>query len=370
MSLPRNGILIGSVPILLALTPVPAPAARLFALTSTGEIFLSVNQGVNWSIQSTIAVHDAVALQARLSGTDLYMASASGSIYHSADSGQNWSAIGSPTASDLVDMTIRGDGDIVLLTATGEVYSSDNLGATFTPLATLIASNFTSLVGRSDGRLFALTRTGDVHVSTDGGNSWVAMGVITTSEAVRIRSIGTTLHVMTSTGDDYRSTDSGVTWTAVGTLSQVGTAALAVDGGTLVAATREGHVATSPDGTTWTWKGSTNQLTLTALDVDTPAVSAVGGPTAGPLNLGVPWPNPARGGAAISLAFTLSAPEMVTLQFVDAAGRLLAERPPEAYGEGTHTVVWNAGWPCSGVFFVRLETAQGLKGARRWAVAR
>lgn len=370
MSLRRNGFLIGALPVLLALTTVPSHAARLFALVNTGEIFMSADQGISWTIQSTVAVHDAVALQARLSSTDLYMASASGSIYHSADSGLNWNAVGAPPVSDLVDMTIRGDGDIVILTASGDIYRSDDLGATFTPLATLTASNFTSLTSRSDGRLLALTRTGEVYLSTDGGGSWVAEGVITTSEAVRIRSSGTTLHVITSTGDDYRSTDSGATWTAIGTLSQVGTVALAVDNGTLVVATREGHVATSADGTTWTWKGSTNQLTLTALDVDAPAVTGVGQPTAPSLNVGAPWPNPARGGTAMSLAFTLSAPEAVTLRLVDAAGRLVAERPSEAYGEGTHTVLWDAGLPSSGVYFVRLETAQGLIEARRWVVAR
>lgn len=371
MNRTRRGRLLGALTLPLLLTSVTSShAARLFALTNTGELFISANQGISWTIQSTVAVHDAVALQARLTNTDLYMASASGSIYHSSDSGLSWSAVGAPPVSDLVDMTIRGDGDIVILAASGDIYSSADLGATFTPLATLTASNFTSLTSRSDGRLLALTRTGEVYLSTDGGGSWVAEGVITTSDAVRIRSSGTTLHVMTSTGDDYRSTDSGATWTAVGTISQVGTVALAVDGGTLVVATREGHVATSPDGTTWTWKGSTNQLTLTALDADAPAVTGVGQPTTPRLNVGLPWPNPARGGTAMSLGFTLSAPVAVTLRLVDVAGRLVAERPSEAYGEGTHTVVWDPGLPSSGVYFVRLETAQGLIEARRWVVAR
>ena len=359
-----------ALPLLLVLTNTPVQAARLFALVNTGEVFLSADQGVSWTIQSTVAVHDAVALQARLTSSDLFMASASGSIHHSTDSGLSWSAVGALPVSDLVDMTIRGDGDIVILTKSGDIYRSADLGATFTPLATLTASNFASLAARNDGRLYALTRTGEVYLSTDGGSSWVAQGVITTSEAVRIRSSGTTLHVITETGDDYRSTDSGATWTAVGTFSQVGTVALAVDAGTLVVATREGHVATSPDGTTWTWKGSTNQLTLTALDVDAPLVSGVNQPTPIGLNVGAPWPNPARAGSSMSLSITLSAPERVTLRFIDAAGRLVAERPPVAYDEGTHNVVWDADPPHSGVYFVRVETARGLIAARRWVVVR
>lgn len=359
-----------ALPLLLASLTTPTGAAQLYALVNTGEIFVSADQGISWTARATIPVRDAVALQARLSTNDLFMASATGSIYHSTDAGLNWSAVGAPPVSDLVDMTIRGDGDIVILTASGDVYRSDDLGVTFTPLATLTASNFTSLTGRNDGRLFALTRTGEVYRSTDGGGSWVARGVITTSEAVRIRPAGTTLHVITSTGDDYRSTDSGATWSAIGTISQVGTVAMAVDAGTLILATREGHVATSPDGVNWTWKGSTNQLYLTALDVDTPAVSGVAPPTTPQLTVGAPWPNPARGGAAMSLAFTLSAPERVALRLVDVSGRLVAEHPPVAYPEGANTLVWEPELRHSGIYFVRIETAQGLIASRRWIITR
>lgn len=354
----------------LTLAALPARADLLYGLINTGEIFASADNGVTWSIRSTTPVRDAVALQARTSSNDLFMASASGSIYHSTDAGTTWSAVGAPPVSDLVDMTIRGDGDIVILTASGDVYRSADFGASFAPLATLTASNFTSLASRSDGRLFALTRTGEVYLSADGGGSWVAKGVVTTSEAIRIRADGTALHVMTSTGDDFRSTDSGATWTVVGTLSQVGTAGLAINAGTLVAATREGHVASSADGATWTWRGSMNQLTLTALAVDTPAVSGVIEPATPTLQVGVPWPNPARGGTSMSLDFTLSGPEVVTVRCLDAAGRLVAERPATAYGAGSHTVVWDSGLRDSGVYFLRVETARGVIAARRWVVAR
>ncbi len=145
---------------------------------------------------------------------------------------------------------------------------------------------------------------------------------------------------------------------------------MAVDSGTLILATREGHVATSPDGVVWTWKGSMNQLHLTALDTDTPVVSGVPHPTAPEWKVGAPWPNPARGGAAMSLAFTLSAPDAVTLRLADASGRLVAERPPVVYPEGAHAINWEPEIRRSGVYFVRIETARGLIETRRWVVAR
>ncbi|TPW09891.1 MAG: hypothetical protein FD129_2057 [bacterium] len=101
-----------------------------------------------------------------------------------------------------------------------------------------------------------------------------------------------------------------------------------------------------------------------------PLVTGVGNPVTPRLNVGLPWPNPARGDAAMSLAFELSSPDVITLRVFDAAGRLVAERPPVGYAEGGHAITWDPGIEHSGVYSVRIETALGLASTRRWVVAR
>src|SRR5262245_32112742 len=87
----------------------PAPAATLFGLIDTGELFSSVDNGITWSPLSALPVRDAVALAARLSSSDLFLVSRSGSVYRSQDAGANWAAVGAIAAGDLEDLSIRPD---------------------------------------------------------------------------------------------------------------------------------------------------------------------------------------------------------------------------------------------------------------------
>jgi len=55
-------------------------AGTLFGLINTGELYVSTNQGANWSIRSALPVRDAVALAAGSSSSQLYLASQSGVV--------------------------------------------------------------------------------------------------------------------------------------------------------------------------------------------------------------------------------------------------------------------------------------------------
>lgn len=354
---------------LLAGAPA-AQGATLLGLIDTGELYSSANGGVSWTGVATLPVRDAVGLQARLTTSELYLASRSGLVYQSLDGGASWSGVGTVPASDVEDLLVRIDGALMLLTGSGSLYRSTNLGASFTGIAALTASNFVSLTQRTDARLYALTRTGEVYESTDLGVSWIAKSAITVANAVRIRSLGLTLYVMTETGDIARSTDAAATWSVVGTLSQVGMRGLVKDGATLLAATREGHVASSGDGTSWTWQGSINQLHLTALATNTPVTTGVEEPPpGGPLALGAPYPNPSQDGAGV-FPVLLEREEAVALELCDLAGRVVARRGPELLPAGLTHVTWNPGVRRAGLYFARLNGRNGPLAERRWVVLR
>jgi hypothetical protein len=356
--------------LLFAAAAPHARAATLYGLIDTGELFRSTDDGASWTPHATLPVRDATALSARLSTSDLFLASRSGGIYRSEDAGANWAAVGSVPASDVADLLIRPDGSLVVLTATGTVLESADLGATFTPLAALPASNFVSLAGASPAtRHFALTRTGETWETEDSGATWTPKGTFPAPDAVRLRAVGGSLYALTGTGSVYRSDDRAATWTPAGTLSQLGMRALARNGATLAAATREGHVATSADGASWTWQGSINQLTLTALASDEPATTGVGGdfPVAS-LDLGAPFPNPTRG--ALSFALRLERPGEVALALYDLAGRRVAGQAGVAVAAGARTVAWDPGPLSPGLHLLMVTTDDGRTATRRCVVVR
>lgn len=348
---------------------VTASASTLYGLLNTGELYASTDHGATWSARAALPVRDAVALRARSSALELYLAAASGLVGRSNDGGTNWEIVGTVTASDVADLLVLPEGDLLLLTATGTVCRSADLGVSFTAIAELGESGFVALARASTGEVCALTRTGEVHASGDEGASWAARSAIPVSDAVDLASAELGLCVLTETGEIERSTDAGWTWHAVGTLSQVGSRALVPDSTALVAATREGHVATSPDGQVWTWAGSINQLSLIALAVDTPGLSTVPEPPLmACLSFSSPWPNPAPPSGGV-LAFDLAREDLVEFVLLDASGRVVARRDSERFPVGVHELRWAPMAPNAGVYFVRMVT--GLHGVqtRRWVIA-
>lgn len=317
-------------------------------------------------------MRDAVALSARLAAADLFLATRSGTVYRSVNGGVAWSAVGTIPASDVVDLVIRPDGALLLLTASGSIHRSTNLGVAFSGIATITAGNFVGLTvstGPLGIRYYALTRTGEVYESTDSGSSWSPKGAIAVSRATQICGVASNLYVLTETGDVYRSADAGTSFTAIATLSQVGMRGLVHDGSSLVAASREGHVATSTDGINWTWRGSMNQLTLVALatnEVAQSGVEPVSPPP--PFQVSAVYPNPSRGLASFRVRLDAGADIMLTL--FDVNGRLAASRRLDHLDAGEHVVTWAPEVAGDGVYFLKLES--GAQGATTtpWIILR
>lgn len=367
-----NLLLIGVVVLAIA---APTSAARLFGLVDTGELFVSDDGGVNWSVQSTLAISDATAIAAGESSDELFLATKSGLIYRSTDAGVNWTAVGTVSASDVVDMAIRTNGDIFLFAETGTVWRSTDDGATFLALAALTASNYVSLTGRAGGGdLYALTETGEVARSADFGVTWNVVGAVTTPDAVEIRSVGHKLYVLTGTGNIAESIDEGATWIMIGTISQVNMAALTMNGAEFVAATREGLVATSGDAMNWNFTGSINQLNVVAIGNDSPTVTGIAphAPPISPFRVRSVWPNPAgTTGANVVVQFDLVVSDQVGLRVYNVAGTLISVAAPRPFAAGgPYTMEWEVDGLPSGVYFLRLSTESGLTAQTKVTVVR
>jgi len=354
----------------LLLVPMQVAATTLFGLVDTGELFVSFDQGINWTIRSTLPVRDAVALGAGASTSELYLASRSGVLYRSTDAGMNWSAVGVVNANDAVDMLVAPDLALLLLTATGSLYKSTDQGASFTGIAALTGSDFVSLTFTTPAvRYYVLSRSGGVYESADGGTNWTPKGTITLSSAVELRAVGSALYAMSAEGDVYRSSDAGVNWTPVGTLSQSGMTSLTRDGTTLIASTGAGEVATSGDGAGWTWQGVINQITVMALGTDALATTGVErGLVSGRVFLTAPWPNPARTREGFSFTLGIPSAGRVGFELLDVAGRRVASRSPETLPAGQTTVRWTPQVPAAGLYLIRLRLESGRTAETRVVV--
>lgn len=350
----------------------PARAATLFALTDTGDIFASSDQGQSWSLRTALAVHDAVALVAGQTSAQLFLAARTGTIYRSTDTGVNWIAVGAIEATDLVGIVVRLDGAILALTQSGTVYRSLDQGATWVAIAALSASHLTSLTRWNAEIFHALAETGEIERSTDNGVTWVPVGAISTNEARAIRAFGGALYVVTSSGETWKSTDAGASWNLVGTLSQVGTVALTDDGTTLVAATEHGLVATSINGNGWNWRGSTNQVRLSALGTDIPVAVSV--PVVLPeprITMTASVPNPWDGRGDVNFRFSLRDADRVRLEVYDAVGRFVTSRPAQQFSAGHDLVLrWTPGSLEPGVYFARIVTSAGDRAQNTWVALR
>lgn len=353
---------------LLCATVSLAGAATLFALVDTGELFDSVDDGVSWTVRSTLPVRDAVALVAGASASDLLLATRSGLVYTSDDAGISWTATGAVAASDVVDMVLRFDGGVVLLSEAGTLWESMDGGVSFTALATIAASNHVGLTIGAANDVYALTATGEVYASADGGETWLVQGVIATPHARGIAASGSNLHVLTTTGDIWESDDAGATWAAVGTLSQVRMRGFVRDGGRLYAAAAEGEVAMSDDAASWTWVGAVNQLNVVALAIDTPATDVTTRAGAR-FAVGVPWPNPAPG-RLVAFPLRLPVTTGVSVEVFDVRGRKVVQRAPQAFEAGPQILWWDTKELSSGIYFVRLKTRRGEDATTSLVISR
>jgi hypothetical protein len=285
-------------------------------------------------------------------------------VYRSEDAGNSWAASGAVTASDVVDLSGRPDGGLLVLTRSGTVWESLDGGVTFGAVGTITAPNCASLVVGANEALYTLTRTGEVAESIDGGATWSTVGTIPVSDAVGLRRFDADLFVLTGTGTTYRSDDDGATWGAVGTVSQVGMTGLSQVTNRLVAVSKEGLVARSTDGTDWSWVGTVNQVNVIALANDSPQVTGV--PDAGVvparLVLASLRPNPRPPGRNVVVEFVTDAAGSVALQFFDVRGGMVLGLPAVPLSHvGEHAIAWDPGSLPSGRYYLRLLRNDGVE---------
>ena len=256
----------------LAVSPAPGGtgSTNLFAGTIGGGVFLSTNNGTNWTAVNTGLTNTDVRSFA-ISGTNLFAGTYGGGVFLSTNNGTNWTAVNTGLTNSsvhalVISSTVGETGATNLFAATdGGVFLSTNNGTSWTAVNNGLSTIYVySLAvspaagGTGGTNLFVGTAGGGVFLSTNSGTSWTGGGTgLPTTIVLALCVIpaggsgGTNVFAGSDWGGVFLSNNTGTSWTGVG-LTDYDVDAFAVSGTNLFAATNGGVFLSTNNGTSWT----------------------------------------------------------------------------------------------------------------------
>ncbi len=348
----------------------------LFAGTSSGGVFRSVDNGTTWSaVDSGLTCLDISSLAS--GGPDLYAGTYSdtGGVYLSTDDGTSWTLTG---LRGRQIYTIAADSAYVLAggpagtSYNGGLFKSTNEGKSWTVSIDRGSSGINSAAIREP--YFFATDMNDqgIFASSDQGKDWSSQ-----FGGSCIAFVGSDVYVGDSqSAGGYLSADGGISWSRVGVEGPVtATNALMSYGNILFAAVPYSHIYMSRDeGQTWSEldDGLTDDITSFAICDG----YLFAGSTAGhvwrkpltdlvtgvnPVPIHIPsefeldqnYPNPFNPTTTIS--FDLRENSHVTLQIYDMLGQKVRSYEMGMLNAGNHVQMVDMSRFASGIYFYRID---------------
>jgi hypothetical protein len=225
---------------------------NLFAGTNINGIFLSTNNGTNWSqVNTGFACTNIYCLST--SASRLYAGGLNGiGAFLTTDGGSTWTDADNGLNNKNVHALVS-DGSIVFAgTGGGGVYLSTNSGTNWTSANNELPDTVVNALALYGTSLFAGTGSHGVFLSTNNGASWAAANSGLSNAAVyAFYRSGMTLVACASTGV-FLTTDNGTSWTVSDSTLPIH--AIAGNSTTLFASDGGGDFYTSTDnGRHWIW---------------------------------------------------------------------------------------------------------------------
>ena len=200
----------------LHIQSLASDGTNIFAGTSSGEVFLSTDNGNSWALANTGILTLNPILALTISGDNIFAGTFNG-VFLSNDNGGSWTSAGLST-TEVHSFAISGtnifagtyDG-VYLSTDNGENWTSVSTGLTICPTFSL------AMVGLN---LFAGTPCG-IYMSDDSGSSWnPVINGLTNSSVNSLAVYGSDIFAGTDTDFDdnngmFISNDLGTNWTPI-----------------------------------------------------------------------------------------------------------------------------------------------------------
>jgi len=217
---------------------------NLFAGTRGGGVFLSTNNGSNWSAINTNLVYNAYVRTLAGSETDVF-AVTRGCIFQSVDNGANWIARNKGLYYYDNYSFVKNGNNLFTGTFNGIVLRSSDEGASWTYAGIGLTDATVWALAVNGSNLFAGTYGGGVFLSTNNGTDWTTVNSGLSNLTVTSLIVSdNNLYVGTYGGGVFLSTNNGTTWTAISNsgLTNKNIRALAVQGTNLIAGTQDAGV--------------------------------------------------------------------------------------------------------------------------------
>ncbi len=237
---------------------------NLFAGTANSGVYLSSNNGNNWSAVN-IGLPDTNVRSFAVSGINLFAGTLGGGVFLTANNGLLWTPVNSGLGSTYI-YALAVSGSNLFAGSNNGMHLSTNNGASWTTINTGITDTSIRVILVSGNNVFAGTYGGGVFLSTNNGSNWTSVNSGLTNLDVRaLAVIGGNLFAGTVGGGVFLSSNNGTNWTAVNTgLTNPYLWAFSVSGNTLFAGTNGGVFLSPNNGKNWTAvnSGLTNTITL------------------------------------------------------------------------------------------------------------
>ncbi len=241
---------------------------RIIVSTYQGEIAYSTNGGRGFNFINSPAPFSFVSDITSDKNGNLYALTETGEIYKSTDNGVTWNWVQNLSLSDAVAVWVDASDRIYVLSRTGDLWT--NYSGIWELKVNLGLSDFIEFIPNlNEGSFLAITESGDVvRVNVGATFSYSLISNCGFSNVVSGATSSNSVFIMTEEGDILKSTE-GVNYSAIGSLSMFGMSRIiAVSGDSLYAIHETGDIARSLDGIVWSWRGSANQMTVKGLTSD------------------------------------------------------------------------------------------------------
>jgi photosystem II stability/assembly factor-like uncharacterized protein len=354
------------------------------SFSSDGLVMRAV-RGNNWKAASTGLPFNEDVECIATADSFLFIGTVSNGMWRSSNDGNQWTQMNATGVIGTMYSMLRHGAFLFAGGNLGIARSSDS-GVSWTSIGNGMPRSEAYSMTQHGMFIFFGNDFGEIYRSSDDGNSWTRVDSLGYDGSATVGSmavIGNNVLAATSHRGIFRSTDDGITWDSsdVG-LSQRSVPALLVQGGLVFAGVNAGLFMSIDSGRSWllanpglTW----DVISLAVLDStlfagvsqqgiwrcplsELAVLSVPNGNSANTNDLEPNYPNPFS--KSTNIAFHIKNTSPVTIQIIDAAGRVTTVFESNTMGSGRHEFTWDASNFQSGVYLCVLNVSGEIRTSK------